>query len=168
MVPGTKMKLLWGILSVLLLGSLSGNAKAAEQDVFSTWDVLEADKCASIWLIKRFIAPNAQIRFYPKGDTITDGIAFDTPDADFRRYHSKSTFETMQQHYQITDNEVLYIGRIIHDIEINTWEKKLMPETDQVMRELQPFILQKSPARWVGECSAYFGQLFEKLKLGPK
>jgi hypothetical protein len=42
---------------------------SAEQEglVFSTWEGFEADKCASIWLIKRFIDKNAVIKFFPKG-----------------------------------------------------------------------------------------------------
>ena len=108
--------------------------------VFSTWEGFESDKCASIWLIKRFIDKDAKIKFYPKGDEKIDGIKFDTPDATYRRYFNMSTFESLLKHYQIKDKEVIYIGRIIHDIEINTWEKKVMEETRYVQDSINQII----------------------------
>jgi len=94
--------------------------------VFSTWDGFEVDKCASIWLIKRFIDENAVIKFFPKGEIIKQGIAFDTPDAIFRRYHNMSTFESLLKHYKLNDPKLIHIGKIIHDIEVNIWKKKYL------------------------------------------
>jgi len=108
--------------------------------VFSTWDIFEPDKLASIWLIKRFVDPEAQIKFYPRGEPITEGIPFDTPDAEFRRYHNISTFEMFRQHYKIDDPRCRYISKIIHDIEINTWEKKVMAESRFVIDAVQKII----------------------------
>ena len=108
--------------------------------VFSTWDILEPDKLASIWLIKKFINPEARIKLYPKGEPITEGIPFDTPDAEFRRYHNITTYEMFRQHYKIDDPRCRYISRIIHDIEINTWEKKVMEESRFVMDAVQKIV----------------------------
>ncbi|MDI6795917.1 MAG: chromate resistance protein [Desulfatibacillaceae bacterium] len=103
--------------------------KAASEEVFSTWEGLEADKLASIWLIKRFIAPEAEIRFYPKGESRMDGVAFDTPYAKFRRYHNMSTFVSLALHYKVDDPAVAHLGRIIDDIEVNVWERKKFAES---------------------------------------
>jgi len=111
------------VLIVLLLNP-SMVIAGKQPQVFSTWVGFEADKCASIWLIKKFIDKNAIIRFYLKGDAITQGIPFDTPDAKFGRYYNMSTFESLLKHYKIKDPKVNYIGRIIHDIEVNVWGKK--------------------------------------------
>lgn len=108
--------------------------------VFSTWNIFEPDKLASIWLIKRFVDREAQIKFYPRGEPITEGIPFDTPDAEFRRYHNISTFEMFRQHYKIDDPRCRYISKIIHDIEINTWEKKVMAESRFVIDAVQKII----------------------------
>ncbi len=83
----------------------------AEQKVqiFSTWEGFEADKCASIWLIKRFIDKNAIIKFFPKGEIIKEGILFDTPDSKFRRYHNMSTFESILLHYNLKDPKLIHI-----------------------------------------------------------
>jgi len=74
--------------------------------IFSTWEGFEADKCASIWLIKRFIDKNAKIKFFPKGSIITEGIPFDVPEAKLRRYHNMSTFESILKYYNLKDQNL--------------------------------------------------------------
>jgi hypothetical protein len=125
---------------VLFLLPFISKTLAAEA-VFSTWDVFETDKCASIWLIKRFIAPQAEIRFFPHGTSITEGIPFDTPEAKFRRYATKSTYETLLEYYDIKDPRLKYIGRLIHDIEVNIWEKKVYGESTKVMEAIRSIIV---------------------------
>jgi hypothetical protein len=125
---------------VLFLLPFISKTLAAEA-VFSTWDVFETDKCASIWLIKRFIAPQAEIRFFPHGTSITEGIPFDTPEAKFRRYATKSTYETLLEYYDIKDPRLKYIGRLIHDIEVNVWEKKVYNESTKVLEAIRLIIV---------------------------
>ncbi len=103
---------------------MSSNVQAAPE-MFSTWDGFEVDKLASIWLIKRFVSPGASIVIYPKGDIIKEGIEFDTPFSDISRKSNQSTFEVLLGYYQITDRKLINIGKLIHDIEINTWERKV-------------------------------------------
>jgi hypothetical protein len=135
--------------------------------VFGTWDIFEVDKCASIWLIKRFIDSEAQIRLYPKGEQINKGIPFDTPDAKFRRYHNASTYETLLLHYKISDDRLIYIGRIVHDIEINTWSKKAMKESGFVTSQINSIIDESRSGEEVIEKSInFFDSLYAKLKVG--
>ena len=148
------------VLAVCTFSSVNG----ADKHIFSTWESFESDKCASIWLIKRFIAPEAQIRFYPPGETITEGIAFDTPEARFRRYHNKSTFETLLAHYRIEDKTLIYLGRVIHDIEVNIWEKKLMPESLEVESTIREIISRDDIEVIASECRLYFDRLYEALQ----
>jgi hypothetical protein len=128
--------------------------------VFATWDIFEVDKCASIWLIKRFIDTEAQIRLYPKGEQIKKGILFDTPDAKFRRYHNASTYETLLRHYKIRGDRLIYIGRIVHDIEVNTWEKKVMKESGFVTNKINRIINQSKSNREVIDGSLFFFDAF--------
>lgn len=131
--------------------------------VFSTWDGFEVDKCASIWLIKRFIDKNAVIKFIPKGEIIKKGIPFDTPDALFRRYHNMSTFESLLKHYKLKDPKLIYIGKIIHDIEINIWEKKALEETLIVQDAVNKIIWNAKDRHEVIEKSCeYFDSLYQK------
>ncbi len=127
------IKKLWLILiSVAFLGTVY-----AGQEVFSTWDGLEADKLASIWLLERFISPGTTVVIYPKGELIRKGIQFDTPYSKIKRTYNRSTFESLIEHYHITDPKLVNIGRLIHDIEINLWEKKVFYKT----REMEIIIM---------------------------
>ena len=136
-----------------------------EPVVFSTWESFEADKCASLWLIKRFIDPAATFRFYPSGARIDQGIAFDTPDALFRRTHTQSTFERLLDHYAIRDPMLHELGRIIHDIEINTWERKRLPETHTIMQDLEPqFTTHADPLAMSTFCLGYFDRFYAQRR----
>jgi len=122
------------------------------------------DKCASIWLIKRFVDSEAQIRLYQRGEHIKDGILFDTPDAKFRRYHNASTYETLLTHYKLGDNRLIYIGKIVHDIEVNVWEKKKLPETMRVQHAVIEIINSSaSPSQIITRSMAYFDGLYKEL-----
>ena len=122
------MALLLGVLS-LAIANADAPAQNQQPQTFASWDIFEADKCASIWLIKRYISPEATILFYSRDDNPPQGILFDTPEAKFRRYHNKSTYETLLEHYELTDPTLIYIGRIIHDIEVNIWERPVHPHS---------------------------------------
>jgi hypothetical protein len=139
-------------------------ADEAGTKMFSTWEGFEVDKCASIWLIKRFVDKEAIIRFYPKGELIDEGIPFDTPDAKFRRYHNMSTYESLLKHYKLGDPKLKYIGRIIHDIEVNVWERKKMEETLAVQSDIMGIIMDSEDKNVVVTKSlAYFDDLYVGL-----
>ena len=162
-----RINIFWLIVPlVLIVLLLTPSLVFAEQQpqVFSTWEGFEADKCASIWLITKFIDKDAIIRFYPKGEAITQGIPFDTPDAGFRRYYNISTFESLLRHYKIKDPKVNYIGRIIHDIEVNVWEKKVLKETRIVQDEVNKIIWNTTGNKEIIKKSAiFFDLLYEKV-----
>jgi hypothetical protein len=148
------------LLSLCLLAcSAAANPPSGEGQVYSTWDVFEPDKCASIWLIKRHVDPGAVFRFYPRGEAIAEGIAFDTPDARFRRYHDRSTFETLLQHHNLDDPKARDLGRLMHDIEVNVWERKALGETREVEAALQRLLDDGTPERMVALCLDYFDRL---------
>jgi hypothetical protein len=140
-----------------------------EQHVFSTWEGFEADKCASFWLIKRFVDKDAVFRFFPTGETLKIGTPFDTPDAELRRYHNRSTFQTILARYQLKDPKLLYIARIVHDIEINVWEKKAMPETRSVQEMVNGIIRNaRSNEEVIAKSIEFFDALYDKTPAGPR
>lgn len=158
------------MLSIVILAVFSiswGSMPAAMADsptVFSTWTGFEVDKCASIWLIKTYINSDAEIRFYSKDDKTIEGILFDTPTAKFRRYFNMSTYESLMKHYKINDPALGYIGKIIHDIEINTWEKKVMPETIEVRDSVNKIIWEtKGNAEVIKKTNEYFEFLYDRI-----
>lgn len=132
--------------------------------VFSTWEGFEIDKCASIWLIKNFIDKNAVIKILPKEEEIREGVAFDTPDAKFRRYHNMSTYESLLKHYNLNDPNLVYIGKIIHDIEVNIWERKVLKETLIVQDAINDIILKsQNNDEIIEKSSKYFDSLYLSL-----
>jgi hypothetical protein len=150
-----------GWLSVALLASwlAAGQPAGAAGQVYVTWAPLEPDTCASIWLIKRHIDPAAIFRFDPPGTVSGEGIAFDTPQARFRRYHNSSTYQTLLRHHRLTGAALVYIGRLMHDIEVNVWERKALAETHERAAELQSLLTDADPATLVELCLEYFDRL---------
>ena len=152
------------LLGICLFCPIDINAESQPLE-FATWDIFEVDKCASIWLIKRFIDPKAQIRLYPKGELIKKGIPFDTPDAEFRRYYNASTYETLLRHFEIDDSWLTYIGQIVHDIEVNTWERKVMKESRMITNKINSIINESRSSREVIDRSLiFFDAFYAKLK----
>ena len=136
---------------------------AENETVFSTWEGLEADKCASIWLIKRFISPDAKIYFSPRNSEIDGGILFDIPGAKLSRRYNKSTFETLLENYKVNDSGAIYIGKIIHDVEVNMWGEKLFSETEKVKSDIAEGLSQESNNPTV-YCINYFDQFHLRVE----
>ncbi len=116
-----------------VLASEGSGAEPASH-VYTTWEGSEPDKGASAWLIKRFIDKDAKFILKPSGEKLTKGIAFDVPEAKFRRTHNLAGYETLLLAYKVEDPIAKKIGQIIHDIEINAWRAKVYPETIAVER----------------------------------
>jgi hypothetical protein len=151
-------------ISLLFLLFVNSAFSVNKPMVFSTWEGFEVDKCASIWVIKKFIDKNAVIKFISKGKKIDKGIPFDTPDAKLRRYHNMSTFETIIKAYKLNDPKLLYIAKIIHDIEINVWNQKIMPETDHVKNAIQTIITSSKGNDYIiRESMMLFDALYNKV-----
>ena len=160
------------VLVALILLLFTGVADVTSQEdgrTFSTWEDFEVDKCASIWLIKRFIDKEAKIAFFPKGTRITEGIPFDVPEATIRRYHNMSTFESLLKSYLIRDAKLHTIGKIVHDAEINTWERKAFEETSSVQLAVLRIIEESTSTADVVERSCeYFDGFYEKISRSDK
>ncbi|HYN78667.1 MAG TPA: chromate resistance protein ChrB domain-containing protein [Lamprocystis sp. (in: g-proteobacteria)] len=131
--------------------------------LWSTWETFEPDKCASVWLIKRHIDPAARFRFHPSGTPITEGIPFDTPDAQLRRYHDASTFETLLRRYRPAAPGLDYLGRLLHDIEVNIWQRKALDESIPMAQALYTLTEGVPPVSAVERCLDYFDRLVTDL-----
>lgn len=125
----------WQFILLFFLCPLTVNSQT-----YTTWQGLEPDKLASSWLIKRFIDQDAEFQMIPKGSMVENGIPFDVPSAQFKRSHTQSTFEKILQDHGINDEQLIYIGQIIHDIEINTWDIKKIKQTSVIESTLREII----------------------------
>jgi hypothetical protein len=132
--------------------------------LYSTWDTVELDTCISAWLIKKFIDKEAEFKFIPKGELVTEGTPFDTPDAEFRRKNNMSTYSTILKKYQLQDPVLKEIDRIVYEIEIAYWG-----ETSQISKELSKKIMNiitetKDKQECFKKSFAVFDDLYEELK----
>jgi len=82
------------------------------------------DRCASAWLIKRFIDKNAKFGFISKDDPIPKGAtAFTLSNAEIKPIEgNKTTYDVLVEKYHVQDSFVLLIGKFIHDFEIDAEE----------------------------------------------
>lgn len=131
---------------------------------YVTWDGLEPDKWASVWLIKRHIAPDAEVIIKPVGAPVGDGIPFGTPEAQFRREHGASLYANLLQSYGSDDRALQQLSEIIQDIEITPWTDDKHQDSaiiEQAFRRLQEqFDGRDVPIACYGE---FFDRVYEGL-----
>lgn len=134
--------LLIGLLWIVVVPLLSGCTQSPAQPpyVFVTDKGIGPDKWASAWLITRHAAPGAIVEFRETSTGMTGGIAFDVPDADYKRTAQGTTFEALVAGYRIDDASLLAIGGVIREMEIDSWSKSptgIGATVEQAYRGLQ-------------------------------
>lgn len=74
------------------------------------------DRLACAWLIRRFIDPDATIRYadVPEGDE----VAFDIPDVAFGHQGELCSFETLIQAFGLDDPGLRALAEIVHEIDL--------------------------------------------------
>jgi hypothetical protein len=77
------------------------------------------DRLACAWLIRRFIDPEAVIRYAarPKPDEVA--FDFDTADAQFGHVGNLCTFETMRLAFSLDDPALHALAEIVHEIDLH-------------------------------------------------
>jgi hypothetical protein len=81
---------------------------------------VHVDRIASVWLIRRFIDPQARFKFVPaKGYLPESGeLRFDMFDAEFTHVGDRCTFEVLAERMRLDDPALGAIGEIIHDLDL--------------------------------------------------
>ncbi len=75
------------------------------------------DRLACAWLIRRFIDPEAAIRYADAPEP--DEVAFDMPDASFGHLGNRCSFETMLQAFGLDDAGLRALAEIVHEIDLH-------------------------------------------------
>jgi hypothetical protein len=133
------------------------------QHIYSTGETLELDRVASAWLIKRYVAPAAEFKFFPEGQLITEGIAFDTPDAQMQRTHKLATFEVIKNRYQIPDPKLNALTAIVHNAEINFWTAEQEPQAAALVQRINQAIKSsKGKDACLAQCFTIFDEFIER------
>jgi len=91
--------------------------------------------------------------------TAVEVCLFDTPDAPIRRTHAQSTFEVLVDRHRLDDAKVRWLARILHDIEINTWQRKALARTLQIEAGLWRLIEAPGDAGMVDRCVQWLDAL---------
>jgi hypothetical protein len=77
------------------------------------------DRCASAWLIRRFVDSQARFTFASEDRVPTGGVPFDMFHEDgFGHRGNDCSFETLEKQFRIRDPRVAVIGPIIHDADL--------------------------------------------------
>ena len=74
------------------------------------------DRLSCIWLIRRFINPQAAVRYSPTPEP--GEVGFDMPGGEFTHRGSLCTFETMVRAFGLEDPSLQPMGEIIHEIDL--------------------------------------------------
>ena len=84
---------------------------------------VHVDRVACPWLITRFIDSDADFLFVPKSEinkvaADTGAIPFDAPGVKLGHQGNKCSFETIIEHYQLKDEALLRLAKIVHSADV--------------------------------------------------
>ncbi len=84
---------------------------------------VHVDRVACPWLISRFVDSDAEFIFVPKSQVErvaeeTGAIPFDAPGVELGHHDGKCSFETIIEHYRLTDPALLRLARIVHSADV--------------------------------------------------
>jgi hypothetical protein len=78
----------------------------------------EIDRCASAWLIRKFIDPKATFQFAAQKPRRSRAVTFDMLEADFTHQGDSCTFETLCLRFAINDRIISQIAEMVHDADL--------------------------------------------------
>ena len=96
------------------------------------------DRLACAWFIRRFIDPNAAIRYSPEPKS--GEISFDMSEADFGHTGQLCTFETMIRAFGLESPALSRLAEIVHDIDLRD-ERYFHPEVTGIEAILRGWLL---------------------------
>jgi hypothetical protein len=84
---------------------------------------VHVDRVACPWLISRFVDSQAEFLFVPKSQIQrvveeNGAIPFDAPGVELGHRDGKCSFETIVEHYGLTDPALLRLARIVHSADV--------------------------------------------------
>ena len=84
---------------------------------------VHVDRVACPWLISRFIDSDAEFIFVPRSQVSkvsqeTGAIPFDAPGVELGHHDGKCSFETIIEHFGLTDPGLLRLAKIVHSAEV--------------------------------------------------
>lgn len=169
MIRGSRTLLALCVVALLAGCAPQESAPPPPAHQYVTTDLLEPDKLASLWLIKRFVDPEAQFLFLTNEVAVLPGTPVDMPQGEYRRYASMSCYESVLQRHPVDDPALARIGRIIRELELNFWGDRRVAGAADLEREIRQ-ILQahpNDPAACLPPAFELFDQLHRSLGSQP-
>jgi hypothetical protein len=85
-----------------------------------TWEQVGVDRMACAWLIKKYLDPEAEFVFIPKGQhpLPQEAEPFDIPGARLSHHQGRCTFATMLREYTLRDPVLERIARIVDEADV--------------------------------------------------
>ncbi len=97
----------------------------------------QVDRCASAWLLKRFVDPAADFAFVEEGDRLPDATPFDMSGVELGHHRGRCTFEAILAAHKLKDHALEELGRIIRSADLLDAEETLEgPGLDLLFRGL--------------------------------
>jgi hypothetical protein len=146
------------------------DAKALRGRVWVTRQGVHVDRMASVWLIRRFIDPDAQFKFVPaKGYLPSPGeLRFDMFEAEFTHQGDRCTFEVLTALAGPADAALAAIGEIVHDIDLKD-AKFGREEASGIARVMDGIAAaSKDDNRRIERASALFDDLYEFFRTAKR
>ncbi|MEX2473871.1 chromate resistance protein ChrB domain-containing protein [Marinobacter sp.] len=132
---------------------------------YGTWQSLEPDSWASVWLIRTHIDPQADIVIRPADSQLDVDVSFAIPGSAYVRDKSSSGFEKLLGRVDKPDPTLIRMGEIVHAMESATWSfdgDEAPRVVEQAYRTLQDrFDRQYVPATCYGQ---FFDTLYQSVK----
>jgi len=84
---------------------------------------VHVDRIACPWLISRFVDSDAEFLFVPKSQIKqvveeTGATPFDAPGVELGHHDGKCSFETIIEHFGLTDKALLRLAQIVHSADV--------------------------------------------------
>lgn len=156
-------------IAAILVFLIFSNQGFSTPPIYTTWDGLEPDKWASIWLIKKQISPDSKIDIRPMHSRTDDGIAFDIPGSKFYRNPERSTYASLLDDYRnrrsdVHDPVLTKMGDIIQDMDVNVWADKVLLETTKIENAIRTLQQDYNRSSVPSECDiALFDDVYMSL-----
>lgn len=116
------------------------------EHLYTTWNVLEPDRVAVVWVVRRFADPEAEFHFVEPFTRNRFGTPLDIPEAEVRRSATNSATRILLQELGlVTDPKLRMLGDMTQLFEIATWQLPAHPAERDLGLGL---------TRAVGDCEA--------------
>jgi hypothetical protein len=119
------------------------------------------DRAACAWLIRRFIDGEATFVFVDDPDDIPSGATgFDMRGVELTHRGGGCSFETFLEHYELDDEALAAIGRIVHEADLGDerFDAPEAPGLDVVIRGLA--LVSRDDARLLAATEPLFDGLY--------